>query len=464
MITEAPTEVPMVRMCRWFMLLLSVSMLSCTEEIIISSQDALVDPRFAPRMLFSFPPANTVGPYASWGEFPSLDYSIIMRFNKLMDPLSVKAGLRLRSSLRSITFEPSYPAPREMTEKFTFVLRDSGAYGFTPPRIGEILTLSVERPILDINGNAMPPGVIGPMLPEPAFRVRGVLPAETEIAEVYGTIYLKFNSSVDASIISSISVEPPFTTPWGIISYDSSIVSWPAAGLQGGLYTITVAGGARDKWGNVTTSAFSSTVRVRGLAITGTPFPNGATHVPLDGSLAFTFSSPLDTSTISRAFHLAPEVEGGLRVNPSYYGFSVSPRISFAPSTSYTISVDTSLHSVFGTRLTEPISLAFTTSPFEAQYSYPANYQLNVPLSKDIYIRFSARLDTSTIRGAFSIFPPTEGIAYSLNVERTKLFFALFENLLPSTTYTVRIDTTLASRGGYRLEEPFALTFTTAGP
>ena len=77
--------------------LLSLIALACKDEVVISGQEELVDPHIQPKLTYSSPALNSVGPFFGWGEYPSTSYIVYLRFNKLMEPASVYGGLVLRS-------------------------------------------------------------------------------------------------------------------------------------------------------------------------------------------------------------------------------------------------------------------------------------------------------------------------------------------------------------------------------
>jgi hypothetical protein len=336
---------------------------------------------------------------------------------------------------------------------------------FTPPQIGEVLTLDATKPLTDVNGNVIPAGLLGTMLPEPFFRVREIFPHDGETLGPQGQVLLVFNSTVDSSIFSSISVDPPFDARWWLSfdGYDTRVVVSAAAVFPAGGFTVVVAKGARDHAGHVLPADFSAHLRSAGLEVLGSPFPDGTTDIPLWQSLQFSFSLPIDSSTVAGAVRIAPVPAGGMRLGIAPSSLSLTPVVNFAPETHYTVTIDTTLRSTDGRRLSAPRSYTFTTIPFVVESTYPADHDTGVSLTRDIQVIFTANLDTSTIRGAFSISPPTDGIVYSPRVEWTRLYFGLADAFQPYTTYTVTIDTTLAARGGYRLKHPLLLTFRTGG-
>jgi hypothetical protein len=245
-------------------LFLSLISIRCTEKTIISSQDALVDERFAPKILYSVPALNSSGPYESWGAYPSMSAKFYIRFNKLMDPFSVTRGIVLRSSRGKLHTSFEYISPFVMSEEFTLEPVDSvtgnnwSNYGLAWARLGEVLTLSVRQEVLDINGNALPPGDLGTFVPEPTFRARGTLPNGQYPARQRQTLRVYFNSPVDSTVFPYVSISPPVTLVWSSYLEDSTAIAAPLSDVPPGHYTLVVAAGAHDKNGNASSAAFTS--------------------------------------------------------------------------------------------------------------------------------------------------------------------------------------------------------------
>ena len=452
----------MARAYAWSTLLIALSLFGCKEEIIISGQDALVDPRFLPRMIFSQPPMNSTGPYALWNS-PDY-YGMHLRFNKLMNRGSLRKGLRLSSNLRALDAYSYEYADNELSEKFTLYPVDSGGYSWAAPQIGELMTLSVGEPIEDVNGNILPPGIIGTLRPEPYFRVRRTIPADGEtLPTLDGELFLVFNSKVDSTIRRYITTDPPASIPWRISQYDSTLVQLPLYALRPSMsYTVAVAAGATDARGHVMSVSVAATFhsptfsRVNLLSLYDT------TEVPLNQQFHLFFSLPVDPSSVRRAFHIVPDVEEVLRMDASYDRLTIIPATDYEPLTRYSVAIDTSLRSTSGFRLSRPVSFSFTTDRFRVSRTIPGDKITGASIGDDLRVYCSARLDTSTIRKSFRISPPAEGMFFP-SVGETGFTFYLADPLQTLTTYTVTIDTSIRSSRGLRLDAPYGFTFTTIG-
>lgn len=454
----------MNRKMLWPALLFVASFFGCKEEIVISNQDALVDPRIAPKVVFTLPPANSVGPYVGWGVYPYERFLFLLRFNKLIDPASAREGFRLTSPLRSILLSVYSVYDDQPHEEFQLSPRDSGYYNFTAPRIGEVLTLSVASPLVDVNGKIMRPGVIGTFLPEPFFRVRRTSPdPDGGLLSPFGSMTLVFNSKVDTSILRYITTRPAASGKWRVDSYDSTVAYVRVSDLPAApAYTVMVAPGAHDKKGNAMPAPYSVTFQTERFRAMEYSFPPDTLGVYLYRAFYFTFSHPIDTASVRRALRVAPAIPVRLEFyNSSTFG--VVPVADYDPLTRYALSIDTSLHAESGIPLEQPVSLSFTTTSFGVSGTAPPDGTVGASVGEDLGIAFTSRLDTATIRKSFTITPAAEGMFFP--VQGMPSFTYYFADTLRSyTTYTVTIDTSIRSARGLRLNAPYTYTFTTGKP
>jgi hypothetical protein len=446
-------------------LLLAVLALSgCTDEVIVSSQDALADSRIAPRVAWTIPPLNGTGPYAAWGASVGDSYLMTVRFNKLMTSASVAGGFRLGSTARPLVIDILASADNLPREMFTLVPRDSGGFLFTPPRIGEVLTLSTAKQMMDVNGNILAPGVLGTILPEPYFRVKRTSPADPEeLLSPFGTITITFNSAVDTSIRRFITTRPPAAAPWTIRQEDSTTIDLAVESMRPSpSYAVTVAAGAHDKAGHAMPAPYSAFFQSVQFLVQPYSVPADTVGVDLFREFDFAFTHALDTATVRGALHLSPAAAVRLK----FFGgssFGVVPVQDFDPSTRYALVIDTSLHEASSLPLVRPVGFTFTTAAFRVSGTTPSTGSTGVPVGDDIVIGFTGHLDTSTVRRSFSITPAADGVFFP--DPRTPSFtYFLGDTLRSFTTYTVTVDTSIRSARGLRLAAPYAFTFTTGRP
>ncbi len=441
--------------------LASLLALSCEDKsIIVSAGDAVVDPRIAPRVLSTFPPVNSVGPYSEWEpESPLLPQAWMeVQFSKVMDLSSVVHGLHLSSSQRDLQID-SQSVIDINREAFMFV-----AKGMTFPdfHIGEVITLSLSQQVADVNGNMIAPGIIGSFTPEPLFRVRRSSPPTTTIltADTVQFVTLVFNSRVDSSILPYVTFTPSVKTEKQLSADSTMVFVFVTLAEPVQHYWLTVAAGAPDKNGhrlvNGYTSQFSGTPYELALRSTST------TNVPLYKTFILTSEQVMDTSTFRSAFHITPTVAGGMTFTYKKGFMRLRSSVEYAPETDYTIRVDSGLRNADGYRLSKEFALAFRTAAFGVTGSIPADQAVGVSRTNGMAVYFSARLDTSTIRNSFTSVPPFGELTFSSGAP-SFVDVSPGDTLLPYQTYVVTVDTTIRSLSGYAMSQPYTFSFTTGG-
>ncbi len=426
----------------------------------------LVDPHTSPKVLFTYPALNSVGPYSEW-EASNSYYSTLpfeVRFNKLMMPASVRRSLSLRSSQRALLIDTNaiYSSSRET---YRFALYDPY---FTPKsyRLGEILTLSFSQPVADVNGNLIPAGDLGTFLPEPTFRVRWMSPpdgSQLYPSNAYSLI-LAFNSKIDASVLPFVSLVPASVRSWKISADSTSLSTTIAISGPTQEYRVRVDAAASDRYGNRSESSFSGRITAAPFVDRNYFYDYDTIGVPLYRGFYLSFTYQLDTTTIRPAFHILPPVAGGISFSP-YFGsfdFPFRPTVEFAPNTRYTIRIDTTLLSQSGFHLSKEYTFAFQTGPFTVMDAYPPDQSTGVSRNTSVSMSWSGILDTASVRQSFSIVPATPGTLY-LSVGSTGFIFYPANGFLANTIYTVTVNTSIRSVGGYMMSEPYTFTFTT-GP
>lgn len=185
---------------------------------------------------------------------------------------------------------------------------------------------------------------------------------------------------------------------------------------------------------------------------------NGATEVPYYSWIYIYFNSHVDTSIFSK-IHISPDIAGQWRLSYNssdvYYEQSV-----LGKQTTYTITIDSSAHDRYGNRLPYPFTSTFSTAPFKVAGTSPPDGGTNVSLNSSLNIYCNALIDTGTVCSAFRVNPPTAGY-FSMYDGGSYFSFIPFNELLPDTTYTVIIDTTLQAKNGTRLSAPYQFSFRT---
>ena len=283
-------------------------------------------------------------------------------------------------------------------------------------------------------------------------------------------IHIRFNKIMDrASLRRAIAVSSPNTS----VEFDSAnmqtvggdVFSLYLKGYSGGgrwrvgeVYSVTIGASARDVNGNSLTSSFAATFRPEPFfRVRSTSPEDGGTDVDGDTYIYCYVNSPVDT-TIFSSVQIFPQVTGSWLWS-SYDSMSIYLHASrLSDNTMYTVTLNATAHDVYGNRLPHPQSFSFRTSDFRVRSTYPSSGYSGLSLSYPISFRFSNATDTSTVRSAVRISPATSFsfYAYSSTIDINPTY-----GWLPDTMYTVRIDTSLRSSAGRRLQSPYQFVFRT---
>lgn len=428
---------------------------------------SLTDPAIQPKVIYTFPPQNSEGPYDQlYQTYNQLE----VRFNKIMDRASVIHGVTL-SSLHTIIRLDTTNMSSLGEDLFLMYPVDSPRYyGYVRWRIGETYSFGVRSTARDVNGNYLTPSYSMTFHPEPYFRIREEYPPDGSV-DVIASAYigLVFNSPVDTSILSEIEISPLIQGRWVVSQYDSVYVyhqSYVPLGNNTS-YSITVSANAHDKAGNQLPQQFTTSFTTAPFREASEYPADGSVDVPPTGTIYVRFTAPIDTSTIRSAFSIAPAVDGifgGYYSNSDAFYFTPSPQ--FLSDTVYVIKIDTSLRSSTGTRLVSEHQFSFKTAPFQISWTVPDDGQPGFPRTQSILISFNARLDTATVRTSFSLQDSTgrnvPGI-FNLSLYGGPIGFTFYPDpiLSPKALYIATISTNLRALGGSRLKSPYTFSFTT---
>lgn len=439
-----------------------LSLLSCTDEtVFLSSGDSLVDPRVDPRVVFTYPPMNSFGPYPEWdrNEFPFSSDRVELRFNKLMDPVSVKRALRLTSSMRLVTLDSSMVSDSDRDVYWFYPRLESyvgGKYAF-----GEVFTLSLSQTVYDVNGKPVAAGDLGTFVPESYCRARLVFPSDGTVLPLYnGTSFrIAFNSKIDSAVFPFVTITPPLDGAM-IIFGDSMTLHFSVYGaLPAQEYALTVNAGAPDKQGHRSQVPFSARYRSLPFELRER-YRSDSQAVELYRSYALYYSYPVDPTSALSAVRIAPALEGGLDVSVSGTRVIVSPRLEYDPLTRYVITVDSTLRSTGGERIPAAYAFAFTTAEFGITGTEPYSGNIGVSRTYQPALYFNANLDTSTMRAAFTIVPETAG-SLLVTSPPSILRFQPSDTLNANQPYRITVDTALRTRRGVWLSAPYSFVFTT---
>jgi hypothetical protein len=452
----------------WFVLLMCLIAITCKEtDTIYEPVNTLTDPAVKPVVIYTFPSANSVGP------FDGFSSTITVRFNKLMDLSALRHAIHFISTVGDLLPDTS-----------TLSINQGDVASVTPIRsnmslpllwkVGRSYSLRIDATAKDIDGNYLNPSFEMTFTPEPYFRVKSISPTSGSINVSTTTLQIAFNAAVDTSILSRIVISPSVSGLWhyprnGSGIYDSSqVIFQNGSGFTvGKTYTISIGSNAVDKNGDPLTAGFTSTFTTTPFTVTSTSPSDGTTNWPISSQrISVGFSDSLDISTIPAAFSIHPVIAGVFSntSNPRTFVFAASN--PFLPDTVYTITIDTSIRSKAQAKMSEPLSFSFMTgaentgaSPLFVTSTNPSNGDTTVSPQKIVQISFNTSLDTAGIGNALSVSPPVSGLVSITNA--SSLLFSPIEPLSFSTTYTVTLASSITSTGGVSLESPYTFSFTT---
>ncbi|MBI2763381.1 MAG: Ig-like domain-containing protein [Chloroflexi bacterium] len=304
---------------------------------------------------------------------------------------------------------------------------------------------------------------------------------DPQVAQVLSAIDIEFSEPVrTATAESRFRIDPDVD---GTFSWNgSTAIFTPSRKLpQDTTFTISIASGVEDLAGNVDPVGLD----VWTFATVGPPFvlratpSDGASGVPLDGTIELVFDRLMDTTSVERAISLAPSANVTAAWSGSVVTLSLGPGL--VPGTVYTLTVASAAADTGGSRLRAPYRQTFTTvgSGLNVTAVIPADGVAGIGVASPIAIRFDGPIDPSTAQSAIHVTPSVDGEVrvVALDGDGASLsnpvppgggdMVVLIPSapLAPHTTYTVTLDPTVA-----RVGDPKAVTigrtwsFTTGAP
>ncbi len=430
---------------------------------------SLGDPSIMPKVIHSYPAANTTGPYPElyrydcgfeWCYYYS---QFQVRFNKFMDLTSVRRSVRLYSPDGNINADTNFIIS---VGGDVFILNPVDSNGYRSNfrfQVGAPYSIAVDSTARDINGNALAPPFTATFVPEPYFRVMEVQPQDGDVnVSAYTYPQLRFNSKVSAAILTHLTVEPVTTGNWWL-GYDSTSVGFQPTTLlpTATEFTLTLDGSAEDARGNRIPAPFTSRFTTRPFSVMYVSPWDGATGISLNASVMLHFSVPIDTSTFRSAFSLSPATSGIIYgLNPGSTSINFAPQDGLLASTTFTIRIDTTLRDLAGSRLAEGFESSFTTAPFSILSTFPQDGSVGVSPYNLFYVYTDAPLNEAAVAGSLQISPSIpvtvimcDGCSY--------FYFYVPAGFAANTTYSVTIGTGLSTKRGQTLPAPYTYSFTT---
>jgi hypothetical protein len=313
--------------------------------------------------------------------------------------------------------------------------------------------------------------------------ITGVTPSNgaTDVA-VNTSLVIAFNEAISESTLA-LGVQPAVTLGTPAWSASSTQVTIP---FTGGLeyatdYAVTV--GAEDVAGNPLAGTVDFSFRTVSPPDATPPALGGyspadlATNQPIGVNLTFTFSEPMNRSSVEGALSIVPAPpSGGVCVwgwtsDSTYAQCDLTQNLNYSTITpSYTVTMGTGAMDAAGNHLEAATSFTFSTvaepdtTPPTVTSTAPAAAATSVLPDTNISITFSEPMDQSNTAAAFQITSPNGlngGVVTWADGGRT-LVYDVPTNLAVAASVTFQVGTGARDIAGNPLGAAYSSTFTVA--
>lgn len=441
--------------------------------------DNLSNPAILPRVIFTYPSDNAVGPFDIYTPGTVDAPHFLVRLNKL---------IRLSSlSDSSVSIEGfSFPVIPILYREYYYV-RDASPSGFlfddvlafrvyqagqyvyngsARYEIGARYTVHIRQPLFDINGNMLAEPASFTFTPEPRFRITGFSPdTTTQISAPITNVTLTFNSPVDESIYQYLRFSPDAPEgSWSIMPYYDSVTvmyrTYEPFPLNTA-HTLTVDGDAHDSRQHALGIPAAIRFTTIPFSVTQTYPPDGSINVSPASTVTFMTNGTLDTSTVRGSLVLTPPLPWNVNLLHNSNSFSINAVEEFIPSTTYTLRLSSGIRTTSGDPLTGDTSMTFTTEPMQISGVVPYDFQTSVSRTTKVNFTANVYLDTSTVRGSLSIEPAVAGRINISSYPTRSFEFEPTQVLAANTVYRITVSATLMSKSGVTLHKTFRSSFKT---
>jgi hypothetical protein len=416
----------------------------------------LSDPNVQPAVIFTNPPNGGQGPfnnvYNGYDGYGS--YHFFVQFNKLMDGNTINySNISIEGFSEPVTVQSSNYGS-QYSDMYRFSIISTKNYNYAKFEVGHTYTVRIRSKVQDIHGYNLKSDYVFTFSPEPAFRAVSGYPVDV-VQDGTITPSIQFNSKVTSAIGASIKFTPNISGTWLVSSYDSTRITFtPNTDFTlETTYTVEVQSGAADRENNSIAKPYSfSFLKKNNFKV------DYIYTTTLDQRLAYriAFNGMVDTNTVRNAFSTTPTVKGRIDFNYSNYDFYFIPDSGLVPGAQFTIALSSAVKSKSGIPL-QAFSAQLYAADFQSNSFYPYQYS-DVSRYSSVEIRMTYDVDTSTVKGAFSITPAVEGTLFSY---KNFIHFVPSKILDANTLYTVTVTTTLKTTGGYPLKYSFSNNFRT---
>ncbi len=288
---------------------------------------------------------------------------------------------------------------------------------------------------------------------------------------VTSTVIATFDSAMDATTIttSTFTLNHGAT---GAVLYDpgtKTATYTPSAGLaHGTTYTATLTTGVKDASGNSLpvnyTWTFTTAPAPVAPTVASTSPVNGATNVPITGTVSATFDTVMDATTITTSTFTVSDTTGAVSYDPATKTATYTPSAGLAYNMTYAATLTTGVQNSAGTPLanytwTFTSAAAPSSTPPTVTLVTPENGTTNVPVNTIIVATFSEAMAASTINAAnFTVSGVSGTVSYSASTYTAT--FTPSSQLASGATYTASISSAVTDLAGNHLAS-FLWSFTT---
>jgi len=286
----------------------------------------------------------------------------------------------------------------------------------------------------------------------------------TQDVFVNSPVVLAFSKEMDRpSAEAAFHIDPPVAGTW---SWEGPVARFDLDGFfeEATTYTYSVNTSARDVDGIELIAPLEVTFTT-GSGVDVYPptiISILSSRTPRDAVVRITFSEPMDRGSVIAGFSFDPSVPGNLSWEEDTLVFTPDGLLDY--DTLYTVKVAGSALDLAGIPLGTDVYSTFLTIadtvPPEVLATSPRNGSTAVPLVTTIGLTFSDDVDMDTLTGALSWQPP---VLADIAWDNATAILTPRHPLEEGTVHNMTVGTSLTDVRGNPLEEPFVLTFTTAG-
>ncbi len=434
--------------------ILIFALTGCEKEnfIVTEGMGSLYDPNIRPAVIYTYPANNSTGSFQDFN--PSGNYTpphFILQFNKVMSISYSTLNKLITVTGFDVPVVAELYTSSSTTGLYQFMIRDAVSGRYLPYRLGKKYTITVSQEVKDMHGYTLTSPFTFSFTKESEFRVVSSTPKDS-LSSGNSTISIQFNSEVDESILSKISIAPAVVGNWLISgSLRNSVYFYSSNGYQSGtMYTVTVPTTVKDIDGNALTAPYSFQFKSGDFRIDYTSPSNNSTSVSLTQYIYVNFNGLINTVNLSNLVTITPAIAGTFEAYSGASYFYFRPTEPYKEQTKYTVTVDSTLRSTSGQMLSSKVTFSFTTEGFRIVEFLPYNYNGSVSRYSNIDVRFNAPVDTSTVAGGITIQPSVAG-KFSFSSSFRRMTFRPDSALAPNTQYAVTFNTSVKSKIGNSL-------------